>query len=514
MFRKINSKKELLIISSIFTLIFYLVAHGYRFFSPMFSGDSLYMIHQNDSAWQIALGRIVQPFLILIRGGIINPFLIAVICIILLSLSVYFLADYLEINRFFSVVLIAAVMACNPTVLCANATYVNSSDFYALALFLSILGVWLIKKSKLSYILMGIIALSLSLGIYQAYICVSIALVMIHFLFQMFQLPTIKETAVKLVKYLISFLIAAVIYYIVWKIFQRVFNVWTANTYNGLASVGDYSDTSLWTVITTTYYRVFHYFMNPEVFTTIPFREITLSVFWTYFIRICNIGTVIIMTVTLIKKNICCNTKLWHRIFQVFIIIMFPLGINFVCIISKGMEHTLMLYAFVLVYVLAIKAIDNCPLQTSFDKRILCTGLLSFIVIISWSNIVFSNQVYLKKDLQDKATHSLLTRIVYEIESTDGYVPGITPVAFSGSFEKTTYIQPLENFEEIVLYGMGNSSLTYIGTDYAYLKYILNVNMNLTRIDAQNEAVMNMPVYPSKGSVSFVDGTLVIKISE
>ena len=47
-----------------------------------------------------------------------------------------------------------------------------------------------------------------------------------------------------------------------------------------------------------------------------------------------------------------------------------------------------------------------------------------------------------------------------------------------------------------------------------YLKYVMNVKMNLTREYGDVETVINMPTYPSKGSIAYVDGIVVVKISE
>ncbi len=516
MLTKIESKKQLLITSTVIISIFYLVTHGYRFFNPMFSGDSLLMIHQTDSAWQIALGRFMQPILVLLRGGIASPFLISAISILWFSLSLYFLVDFLQINRLLSILFTGAVMVCNPTVLAANATYVPYMDFYALALFLSILGVWLIKRGSFTFTAFGIISISISMGIYQSYVCVAIALVMLHFLFQMWTRPTLKETFISVAKYLISFVAAAALYYLLWKLFQRTFHIWTANSYNGLSSIGDYSEITLGSTLFTTYKNVLHYLIHPETFTTMPFRGISLSIFWVYLIRTCNLMIVLLFIFSLIKTSIKCQLNLWQRLVQLLIILLFPLGINFVCLISKGMEHTLMIYAFCLIYVSAIKAGEGSFPES---KKIKSPGfpwllILLSLMILSWSNIVYSNQVYLKKDLQDQATHSLMTRIVYEIESTEEYVPGVTPVAFYGSFENTSALSNVDAFKDLLPYGMGKSTLTYVGTDYAYLTQILNVNMNLTRISGDHEMVKQMPTYPTKGSVAFVDGILVVKISE
>jgi hypothetical protein len=107
-----------------------------------------------------------------------------------------------------------------------------------------------------------------------------------------------------------------------------------------------------------------------------------------------------------------------------------------------------------------------------------------------------------------------MNRIVHDIEEMDGYVAGETPVAFLGSFERTDYTGHLEHFEDILPYGMGKTPLLYEGTDYAYLKYMMNVNMNLIRIAGDHETILNMPTYPSQGSVAYVDGVVVVKISQ
>ena len=180
-----------------------------------------------------------------------------------------------------------------------------------------------------------------------------------------------------------------------------------------------------------------------------------------------------------------------------------------------------MIYAFYLIYIWTIiLAVRYRELAGQEGKeRGLATVCLAIpFVAVIWTNIVFSNQVYLKKALIDEATASLMTRIVADIEEADGYQPGETPVAFVGSFERSSAVGELVGFEEIKPYGMGRSNLSYEGLDYAYLETVLNVNMNLTRIavaDEQTlEMISDMPEYPASGSIVYMDDTLVVKISD
>lgn len=518
MFKTINSKKQLLIMSVIATVSFYLLTHGQRFFSMSYSGDALLMIYQNDSAWQIALGRFVQPILVMLRGGIVSPFLISVLSVACLSFSVFLLTDYLEIRNVFSIFGTAAVMVCNITIVVANIAFLHNTDFYALALLLAVLGAWLIKKEKWYWIILGIICFALSMGTYQAYICVAITMIMIRFIWILSQEVTVKGTLKFILKNCVSLLVGAMLYYVIWKAFQNIFGIWTADTYNGLASVGDYSENPFFSVIKTTYLYVFSHFINPDVFVTMPYHGVSLSVFWLYLLRTCNVLVAIVTIVALVIENIKNKTKWWCRFLQFFVLVIFPIGINFVCIISQGMEHTLMIYAFCLVYIFGIRAVEDENLykkeRKNRMKQIIYIAMLIMVMLVSWSNIVYANQIYIKKELQEKATHSMMTRIVYEIESIEGYVAGETPVAFLGSFESTDYVPNMEAFKDIVPYGMGKSSITYIGTEYAYLTYVLNVSMNLTRVSNEDPEIQQMPVYPARGSIAMIDGVIVVKISE
>ena len=38
--------------------------------------------------------------------------------------------------------------------------------------------------------------------------------------------------------------------------------------------------------------------------------------------------------------------------------------------------------------------------------------------------------------------------------------------------------------------------------------------MNLTRVDSDTKEIRQMPTYPNKGSIGYVDDVLIVKISE
>jgi hypothetical protein len=512
--KSISSSKDKAVWSICATLFWYLFAHGYRMANNIFSHDSLLEIYQDDSAWQIALGRIMQPILIFLRGGITNPWLIGFCALIWLTAAVYLVIDILEIHSVYSVIMIAGVMVCNPTLISTNASFLQVVDFYALALFCSVFGIWLCKRRTIVYTILGIIALAVSMGIYQAYICVSITLVMILILMAIWEKHPIKDLAKRLVLYCGCLVISALMFYLTWRMFQKIFGIWTANTYNGMAGLGDYSDIGILSLLGMTYKNVLSYFWNPEIFTTMEFKTQSMSVVWLYLIRLANLCIVVKIILEIILKNIREKVKWGQIALQIVILALLPMGMNFVCVMSKGMEHMLMIYAFVLFYVLAIWMQEQSVMGKDIWKKIFGAVLVISTSCVIWSNVVYANQVYLKKDLQEKSMSSLMTRIVADIEDMEGYEPGVTPVAFVGTFENSPYIQNLVGFEDILPHGMGKTVLTYSGTEKAFLKYELSVLINETSISAEDEEVKKMPVYPLNGSVEYVGDVLVVKISQ
>lgn len=494
-------------------VLWYIVVHGYRCANNIYSHDALLEICQDDSAWQIAIGRFIQPVLIFLRGGLVSPWLISVCTLVWICLGATLLVHLLKVSHLISIIIISGVMVCNPTFISANAAFLPWMDFYGLALFLSIFGVWLCHSGGWRRCVCGVFSMMLSMGIYQAYICVSIVLVMMLLLREAQENAEFKAVMKKAVYYSSVLLASALLYYLAWRISCSVFGIWTADTYNGMTSLGDFSQVSFISLLALVYQNVFQYFWNPDTFVTMMFKGKSLSIIWKYILRCANILAAASLIWNITAINVKVKTRLWQRMFQAGMLLLLPLGMNFVCILSKGMEHTLMVYAFVLLYVLAVVMAEaGCSPKKSLDlKRMLVWLPMLFII---WSNVVYANQVYLKKELQERAAASLMTRIVAEIERVEGYIPGVTPVAFSGSFENSPYLQQIAGFEDLRPYGMGDTTLTYMGTDYAFLKYEVSVLMNYTRIAATEPEVLSMPVYPYTGSIDYVGDILVVKISE
>lgn len=489
-------------------VFWYLFAHGYRFSNNMFAHDALLQIYQDDSAWQIALGRVLQPILLFLRGGLCNPWLISFCAVLWLSFSVYLVVDLLEIRKLISINMISGVMACNAVLTALNASFLPWVDFFMLSLFLAVAGVWLCKKGTWRFLCLGAITLAVAMGIYQAYISVSIVLVIFLLLREVQESSELKHFIKKAVYYCVALLAAALLYYLMWQIIRRIFGIWVADSYNGLAALGDYTETSLLSTIGLAYQKVFYYLTHPDTFVTMTFRGRSLSIVWKYLLCGVNIIVVAGLIFMVLLKNLKKGRKIWQYLFQVLLLLALPAAMNFVCIISKGNDHILTLYALVLLYVFVIGLAEEK--NRIWIRVAVCLSVFCMI----WTNVVYANQIYLKRELQDRAITSFMTRIVVDMEKMEGYEPGITPVAFSGPFGSSPYLQEMEGLEDLLPYGMTKTPLTYTGTEEAFMKYELAVPINYTRVSWDDPEVVRMPTYPNEGSIAYVGEVLVIKISD
>ena len=116
-----------------------------------------------------------------------------------------------------------------------------------------------------------------------------------------------------------------------------------------------------------------------------------------------------------------------------------PLGFNFVSFISSGVEHEIMIYSFVFVYIFVIALIESSKVSSTKKNnsnlvfhKFVSRFYAILMAVLLFNFVIFSNQCYLCKQLQSNSTNLIMNRIIYELEKTDDYVAGQTPIAIIG----------------------------------------------------------------------------------
>lgn len=506
-------------------LAFSIFTYGYRFANNLFSGDSIISIYQNDAAWEISLGRFFQPLLIFLRGSLVNPWIICILATFWLFLSAYLICEILQVKSALAVVLISGVVVCNPVFISLSASFFVWLDFFTLSLFLSVLSVWLVRQGKPVPIATGILLLCVSMAIYQAYVCVAIVLAMglvIKDILSEENKEDFKAFLWKTLIWLGYILLAAVLYYVLWKLVLKVTGIWVSNGYNGLDSLGDYSDISFTSLFALPYQKFVWFLLNPVAISVMKFKGIPLSKVWLWIGRMANFAACVVALIKLVMMNVKAKLKTWQRIVEIVVVLLLPLGMGFVSILSKGLMHTLMIYGYLFVYIFCIWIVDEDMEKLPKVKPFFGIAVVLSLAVILWNTSVYANQLFAKMSHQEVAAQSVMTRIIYEVEHTEGYVPGKTPVAFFGSFNNSLSLGEIDEFSDVTTWGMGTTSLRYQGTPDALMKYTMNANMNIVSVggfydpdlsvEDELAIIKTMPIYPDQGSIDYVGNLLVVHV--
>lgn len=378
-----------------------------------------------------------------------------------------------------------------------------------LALLLNVMGIWATHRYKYGF-LVGWIGIMLGTALYQAYMCSAIALALLLLMRDILggtKSGTVIKSAVRDMAVVLCGLVA---YAVSNKIVQTVTGISSSDGYNGIASVGDYSGISIPKLLLDTFLYPFHFFSRPD----------TAHRSWVFAAHILLALVVIALLIYSIGKKQLTVPNLG---LLTLVLLFFPLGINAVYFISKGMAHDLMRFSYVFSYLIVVVLFESVQktlggggdLRT---KRILQGTIATSFALISFCNIIFSNGAYLKKDMEYTATLSTMTRILDRVEQVEGYIPQETPVVFVGTLDETPISKDRQAFGDYYPYaGMSSHyAPTYNSTLNEYLISVLGYPANLQSESdwVDRPEVQAMPDFPDKDSVQMIDGTVIVKLRE
>ena len=493
----------LLCVVSTFALSF--ICHGYRYLNLLFSGDATLISQTGEELYQISLGRFLQPIWWRIRGPIVAPFLIGLFTICFLSISAYILSELLQLKSPLSIVLICGLLTSHETIGIANATYLSWSDVYTVSLFFSLLGAKL-SLSKGHVFLLTPLCYIISLGLYQSYITCAATIIVIVLLCDCLEnRKTVPEIWALGLRSCLLLFFSLLFYALVLKTVLLACAVTASTDYNGVGRVGLVSIKEFLPLIKDAYLTPIRFLFNPSDRAIMPWHISCIPV-WINCLFLGFILALVLLS-RLDKKS---------ALTACFLLSALPLAANFVMIISKGVLNGLMIYAWSFLYLIPIALTDNnrIPFQIYFQKPALI--LASLLILM---NSINCNQLYIKRDLEFSATQSAFTRILGRMETTESYIPGVTPVVVSGMLPSSTLSMNRNGFDNISkLQGMRYTySAAYETSEYWYLTMILGAKINLVsheervRLIREYRVDEEMERYPADSSIQMVDGKLFIR---
>ena len=513
-----QSKKQLYLALAA-TFIWGIWTHGYGFLHDSFSKDSLSEFYgaAGGSAWKIQLGRVIVPiYRQIFRTELTLPWMVGLLSLLWIGLAVYLTARIFKVQSKLSLVLIAGIFTANITVAATAASYSHDYDCDMFAMLCSVCAVYCWKDLRFGW-LIGAVFVAISLGIYQSYISVAIVLVMFVCILALLDGELFLPVLGRGLKAVGMLLLGGVIYYILMRSVLAATGITLAS--------GDTNslDSALTLSVGEIIYLTYHAYADCV--------SRLLNVVSPY-------PAALVRGITLVLMIFCAGILVWglcrrklgwlERLLCMGLIALIPLGMNLIYIPTHAIVHDLMVYAIWLFYLLVVLLGDwfaqchrNSSETNGEDLRKQPRKLsMALLAVLLYGNMQTANVLYLKKDMEQDAYLSLMTRIVYRMETFDEYEPGVTPVVFVG--EHTMLNDCIPGFEPYTgITGMDTAVVATTGEDYrlrSYFQTVMNIPVVVPGGDVYNAmktdpAVAAMPAYPEEGCIALLDGVLVVKLS-
>ena len=490
-----------------------LVCHAYAFFNDLFSHDVLNALYASgvEERWKVELGRFLFPvYRTIVRGKLALPWVIGLLTILWICLTVYLLAKIFELHSFAAVFFTSGFLAINRTMFCLGATYLYELDVDMLSVFLAVLAVYLWKNRKFGF-LWGALPLIGTLGIYQCNISVSVVLILFTLVLALVQGK--MDTAAAFRKGLLSLAMLALgsgLYLLIYQIVQAVTGIHVVHGYyNSITNILEPKTRGLFSLIIGTY---------RDFIKTIFYAQTSYPNILIYLAILLVSALSIIWLVRMIRQN---SPKPLAICLAVILLLLIPLGANTAYILNNGNVHDLMKYAVWIVFLFPIVLAEKAGKEIRRHKR-LAVGVYIALVLVLADFTVSANSIYLKKNLEQHATLSLMTRVIYDLNETPGYVRGETPICFIGAPDLDRQMPGFGTYYNFT----GNWSGSAIASDNyeyfyhpyrMYIQYYLNEPVTFCSIEEYNALKSNsqvaaMSAYPAPDSIGFVNGILVIKL--
>ena len=484
-------------------LVGYLV-HLYAFTNIIPNGDGLSRVY--DLQQMTVSGRWFLHYATSLNNFTQMPAVIGALSLILLGLAAALSVDVLKIRSHVLAGACGAVMAAFP---CMGYTflYMFTASAYCLAIFMAVLSVWLAKRCRVGFLL-GVALLAMTMGTYQVYVTVAIALSVLCVVRRVLESENTFHTellfGLKLMAYIA---LGAVVYYVVLMIFLKVKNLELLSYLGMDAASSGYPIARLPRLVLDTYKQVVAFFFVPG----------SANGFGNTFFLLLNLGALALGGLSLVNWLAGEKRELWRVLTVLGLLAILPMAVNFGQIISPYSVPTpLMKYAYVFVYLTVFLFAD------ATDGRGKISAALPAVV---WALplLVFclntNNVLYTASAQAHRAAESYLTRLMARVESCEGYERGMD-VVFVGAIPDGQIRSAVESYAQVDHYSVPIHNVAELNKHiYYYLNDWLSVPVEEPAEEdvialAETAAFREMPLYPEQGSVRVLEGKVVVRLRE
>lgn len=483
----------------VFSFVTGFLTYGFALTNKLTNYDEVHSLFGKGAT--LESGRWGLDVLSYVFPDVSMPWLYGIISLFFMALSVCLVVRIFEIKRKVFQILLSGLIISFPSLI-GTMAYMYTSASYAVAFYLAVLAVWVLRgHRKWDAVLAGMLTIA-SLSIYQAYLAVAASFLVLLLLQRTLRHHKIKEILLQGVRSVLVLGCSMVVYYLITKVLQKVLQV----------PMGSYAkvniDLGISDLLSKVGYAYYHFLM----FFVVGFRGLIP----TAFSRVIHVVLMIILGVIDLRWMFRTKKVSYITLFLLLLgILPLSIGTMYLCIDHRTL-HTLVMYSFVAVYVGAMILVEHhLDDGEKKNKSILADLSAVCALLIVSTNISIGNQAFLQMHLKYENTYAFYTSLMSDLRRNETFAPG-TKLAIIGDYDVPDHYE--ENFSDLKrIMGVGGVE----PTDYSngeFVKYYLGVDIafatgeEVAAIEATEE-FQQMACYPYHGSVQTIDGILVVKLS-
>lgn len=479
-----------------------LIAHVYKLTNWLPNWDSL--VFRYDSQNMLKLGR---WFLIVAAAPSSYydlPWLAGLMALVFYGLSAVCICQMFGVQKKITAALIGAAMISFPHVT-SVLMYNYVADAYALACLLATLAALLMTRKKPRYLVSAVL-IALSVGIYQAYLTLTVMLLLCHLIMGVFEKSEDwKRFCHKVLRLLLTGLLGMALYYGVLTLLLQITDT-SLLEYQGLNNTVSLSSINLRGSLYIVKESFFDYFFDFSNGIHV-FHVINCLIF---------AGIFLLYLIDTIHHKV--GVLRFARLG--FLALCLPVGASLLAFINSGVDyHNLMKMGFFVFYLLFILQYEKMEYASPKYPQIKSWAVFLVTLVLIFNQVVIANVSYHKLNMAYEKSYGVLIRIADRIEQTEGAADCnqiLVLGALEGSKAYSAVLPPditgttdgwiLRADDETVGQSVLCSAINdYCGKNYSFLAGEEKETL-LAKIDLQD-----MENWPASGSVCVVDGVIVLK---
>lgn len=503
-----------------------LFAHIYALTNHLYNYDELWHTPTGFGTglevgrWALSITVWIQK--VLFDDCFTIPFINGMLTIILYAVAACFVVSALDIKDEFYAIIVGGLMTTFPAFTC-RMFFMFTTHYYAIGIAMAAAGAWIIAKKKLN-ILKVMIAIALTvygMAIYQANFTTAVCILVGNLLAWLITENVELKTAIKKCINYVLYLGACMALFLAGSKIALSITGKQMETYENLDQMGRLSMEQLIEGIIRCYKTFFKlpiidvYSMNPNRIVKIAFLICVLIFLYTF------------VKVWMMKKEV------YLKVLVSLVFAVLPIAVNLIIImaISSGTMYSIMVYEIVFVFIISIaclEAIRTCnsditaiPNKMVIDKveTLLNSVTAVMLVITVITYIWFANGNYLAMEYTNQHDNAFYQTLMTQIKSVDGYHADMPITMIGKPVVDSTYTR-----QDMIggTFNISGKSSTNINTysSWNIMTRVLGYDPVNRNSDEEEEyfrgldEVVNMPCYPSSGSIKIIDDTIVIKFQE